>query len=84
MANSQQKQSNKIIGTIVTLAESDNTFSFISYVKGTLAYWKEFLYNVLGMLKVFGITTYFLTLYCAGKDGKNFHISHINKQIKGR
>ena len=42
LANSKQKQSNKIIGTIVRFAESDNTFSFISYVKGTLAYWKEF------------------------------------------
>ena len=43
------------------------TFSFMSSVKGTPAYWKQFLYDVLAMVKQLGITAYFLTylLLCA-------------------
>ena len=44
---------------------SDNSFSFMSSVKGTPAYWKQFLYDVLAMVKQLGILTYFLTLSCA-------------------
>ena len=43
----------------------DNAFSFISSVQGTAAYWKQFLYDVLAMVKQSGIPTYFLTLSCA-------------------
>ena len=32
-------------------AASDNAFSFITSVKGTRAYWKQFLYDVLAMVK---------------------------------
>ena len=42
-----------------------NTFSFMSSVKGTPAYWKQFLYDVLAMVKQLGIPTYFLILSCA-------------------
>ena len=41
---------------------SDNAFLFMSSVKGTPAYWKKFLYEVLAMLQQLGIPTYFLTL----------------------
>ena len=41
---------------------SDNTFSFMSSVKGTPAYWKQLLYDVLAMVKQLGVPTYFLTL----------------------
>ena len=34
-------------------------------VKGTPAYWKQFLYDVLAMVKQLAISTYFLTLSCA-------------------
>ena len=34
-------------------------------VKGTPAYWKKFLYEVLAMVKQLGIPTFFLTLSCA-------------------
>ena len=44
---------------------SDNAFSFMSSVKGTPAYWKQFLYDVLAMVKQLGIPTYFLILSCA-------------------
>ena len=41
---------------------SDNTFSFMSSVKGTPAYWKQLLYDVLAMVKQLEVPTYFLTL----------------------
>ena len=44
------------------LLASDNAFLFMSSVKGTPAYWKKFLYDVLAMFKQLGIPTYFLTL----------------------
>ena len=37
----------------------------MSSVKGTSAYWKQFFYEVLAMVKQQGIPTYFLTLSCA-------------------
>ena len=37
----------------------------MSSVKGTPAYWKQFLYNVIAIFKQLGIPTYFLTLSCA-------------------
>ena len=41
---------------------SDNTFSFMSSVKGTPVYCKQFLYDVFAMVKQLGIPTYFLKL----------------------
>ena len=38
-------------GTIERFFASDNAFSFMSSVKGTPAYWKQFLYDVLAMVK---------------------------------
>ena len=52
-------------GTIQRFVASDNVFSFMSSVKGTPAHWKQFLYDVLVMVKQLGIPTYFLTLSCA-------------------
>ena len=52
-------------GTIERFVASDNAFSFMSQVKGTPAYWKQFLLDVLAMVKQLGIPTYFLTLSCA-------------------
>ena len=37
----------------------------MSSVKETPAYWKQFVYDVLAMVKQLGIPTYFLTLSCA-------------------
>ena len=51
--------------TIERFVASDNAFSFMSSVKGTPAYWKQFLYDVLAMVKQLGIPTYFLILSCA-------------------
>ena len=37
----------------------------MSSVKGTPAYWKQFLHELIPMVKQLGIPTYFLTLSCA-------------------
>ena len=42
-----------------------NAFPLMSSVKGVPTYWKQFLYDVLAMVKQLGIPTYILTLSCA-------------------
>ena len=37
----------------------------MSSVKGIPEYWKQFLYDILAMVKQLGIPTCFLTLSCA-------------------
>ena len=51
-------------GTRERFVAKDNAFSFMSSVKGTPAYWKQFLFDVLAMVKQLGTPTYFLTLSC--------------------
>ena len=51
--------------TIERFVASGNAFSFMNSVKRTSAYWKQFLYDVLAVVKQLGIPTYFLTLSCA-------------------
>ena len=43
----------------------DEAYHFISTIKGTPAYWKKFLYEVLAMVKQLGLPTFFMTLSCA-------------------
>ena len=50
--------------TIERFVASDNGFSFMSSVKETPAYWKQFAYDVFAMVKQLGIPTYFLTVMC--------------------
>ena len=50
--------------TIERFVASDNGFSFMSSVKETPAYWKQFVYDVFAMVKQLGIPTYFLTVMC--------------------
>lgn len=38
---------------------SNNVFSFMSSGKGTPAYWKQFLYDVIAMFKQLRISEYF-------------------------
>ena len=52
-------------GIIGRFVGRDNSFSFKSSVKETLAYWKQFLYDIPAMVKQLGIPTYFLTVSCA-------------------
>ena len=51
--------------SVKELFANDNAFSFMSSVKGTLGCWKQFLLEVLAMVKQLGVPTYFLTLSCA-------------------
>ena len=56
---------NNFKATIERFVANDNVFPFMSSVKGTPEYWKQFLYDVLAIVKQLGIPTYFLTLSCA-------------------
>lgn len=47
-------------------------------VKGTPAYWKQFSYEVLAMVKQLGLPSYFVTLSCADLSWDELP-SHINK-----
>ena len=40
-------------------------FQLDDCIKGSPAYWKKFLFDVLAMVKQLGIPTFFLTLSCA-------------------
>ena len=44
---------------------NDQLFMFMAPIKGTPAYWKTFLYEVLAMVRQLGIPQWFLTLSCA-------------------
>ena len=52
-------------GAIEKFIASDNSYSCMSSVKRTLVYWKEFLYDILAMVKKLWISLYFLTLSCS-------------------
>ena len=53
-------------GKIKRFVGRNYAFSFMSSVKRTRAYWKQFLYDALAiMVKQLGTPTYFLTLSCA-------------------
>ena len=43
----------------------DEGYNFMNTIKGTPAYWKRFLFEVLGMVKQLGLPTFFMTLSCA-------------------
>ena len=43
----------------------DEAYHFMSTIKGTPAYWKKLLYEVLAMVKQLGLPTFFITLSCA-------------------
>ena len=51
--------------TVKSFVASDEAYSFMSTIKGTPAYWKKFLFEVLAMVKQLGLPTYFMTLSCA-------------------
>lgn len=51
--------------TIEKFVASGSVFSFMSSIKGTPAYWKQFLYDVIAIVRQTGIPKYFLLLSCA-------------------
>ena len=44
---------------------SDQAFTFMNSIKGTPAYWKKLLFDVLAMVKQLGVPTFFMTLSSA-------------------
>ena len=58
-------------------ASNANTFFSMSSVKGAPAYWKQFLYDALAMVKQLGVITYFLALSCG--DLRWEELPYINK-----
>ena len=45
-------------GTVRSLIANDSAFSFMDTIKGTPAYWKRFLWEVLAMVKQLGLPTF--------------------------
>ena len=57
--------SNNFSDTVKSFIAKDEGFNFMNSVKGTPAYWKKFLFEVLAMVKQLGLPTFFMTLSCA-------------------
>ena len=57
--------SNNFSETVKSFIAKDKGFNFMNSVKGTPAYWKKFLFEVLAMVKQLGLPTFFMTLSCA-------------------
>ena len=57
--------SNNFSETVKSFIAKDEGFNFMNSVKGTPAYWKKFLFEVLAMVKQLGLPTFFMTLSCA-------------------
>ena len=57
-------------------------------IKGTPAYWKKFLREVLAMMKQLGMSTFFLTFSCADLRWNDIDIKYITikmvEYFKGR
>ena len=51
--------------TVQSSVANNETYSFMSTIKGTPEYWKKFIFQVLAMVKQIGLPTYFMTLSCA-------------------
>ena len=57
--------SNNFSETVKSFIAKDEGFNFMNSVKGTPAYWKKFLFEVLAIVKQLGLPTFFMTLSCA-------------------
>ena len=60
-----RKLSNNFKGMVHQFIAQDKTYSFMSLIKGKLAYWKKTLFEVLAMVKQLVIPTFFMTLSSA-------------------
>ena len=71
-------------GTTERLIASDLALVlvFLSSVKGTPAYWKQFLYDISALVKQLRIPKYFLTLSCADLGWKE--LPDIIKKLNNR
>ena len=56
--------SNNFSETVKSFIAKDEGFNFMNSVKGTPAYWKKILFEVMAMVKQLGLQTFFVTLSC--------------------
>lgn len=61
---------------------SDKAFTFMNGIKGTPAYWKKFLFDVLAMVKQLGVPTLFMKFFTTDLRWIElmYIISELNKQ----
>ena len=66
-----------------SLIVKDEAYHMMSTIKGTPAYWKDFLYEVLAMVKQLGLPTFFMTLIFADLHWHELIsiIATLNKEI---
>ena len=66
-----------------SLIVKDEAYHFMSTIKGTPAYWKDVLYEVLAMVKQLGLPTFFMTLIFADLHWHELIsiIATLNKEI---
>ena len=60
-----QMLTNNFSETVKAFLSKDEAFQFMGNIKGTSAYWKKFLCEVLSMVTQIGLPTFFMTLICA-------------------
>ena len=51
--------------SVKSFVAKDEAYNFINTIKGTPAYWKRFIFEVLAMVKQLDLPTFFMTLSCA-------------------
>ena len=54
------------VNKLKSLVCHDQAYLFFKPNSGTLPYWQKFMYEVIAMVKQLGISTWFMTLSCAG------------------
>ena len=57
--------SNNFSEIVRALVAKDKSYRFMNSIKGTPAYWKKFLHEVLAIANQLGLPTFFMTLSCA-------------------
>ena len=60
-----QMLTNHFSETVKAFLSKDEAYQFMGNIKGTPAYWKKILFEVLNMAKQLGLPTFFMTLSCA-------------------
>lgn len=57
----------------------ENSFMFMKNIRGTVAYWKQVLFNLLAMIKNLGSPTLFMTLSC-----NDYHWEELAMTLQGK
>ena len=73
--------SQSVVETVQSFVGKDKAYRFINTIKGTPAYWKKFLYEVLAMVKQLGLPIVFITLSCADLQWNELLL--INAELRG-